>query len=222
MSDGEDDTAAAMAAAMGFSSFGAQQPNKRRKFNPSTDAYIDEDADHFITTTGSNMVPLGIRNKNTDEIDLDEDEDEGHTQPEPQHNTADGTDAHDYEPQYLDTSRPSAPVGVDAPAGLQDRIDAIVDSSEVAQAPPPPIYALPGGGRYEQYTLPAKPTHSNRGGPGTHQRNMNRTGDSETKWWKDYYDPSFIVNPWEQLEKDLGLEPRGAWVSWEAAKAAQA
>ncbi|KAI0455109.1 hypothetical protein F5B21DRAFT_214081 [Xylaria acuta] len=230
MDDGEDDAATAMAAAMGFSSFGAQKPNKRRKFNPSTDAFVarsppapgsasgphfHEHADNHITTTGSNMVPLGIRRKNVDEIDLEGDQDEGHLpgNQEPQHTTADdnnNNDDDDPEPQYLDTSRPSAPVVADPIDSLQSKIDAIVDSSADAPASPQPSSSVVGGGQ------------SSRGGRGGSQRNMSRGNRSGTKWWEGYYDPAFIVNPWDKLEKANGLEPRGAWVSWEEAKGVQA
>ncbi|KAI1740976.1 hypothetical protein F4680DRAFT_77092 [Xylaria scruposa] len=226
--DDSEDTAAAMAAAMGFSSFGAQKPNKRRKFNPSTDAFVAsmspsdptsdsgphfyEHADSHITTTGSNMVPLGIRKKNLDEIDLEDDEDEGRLPPgsrdsrEYQHNI---TDDDDPEPQYLDTSRPSAPIIADPVDRLQSTIDAIVGSSADACVPPQLSSSVVAGGQ------------PNRGSRGGTQRNMNRDNRSGVKWWEGYYDPAFIVNPWDKLEKANGLEPRGAWVSWEEAKGAQ-
>ncbi|RYC59288.1 hypothetical protein CHU98_g6916 [Xylaria longipes] len=230
MDDGEDDGAAAMAAAMGFSSFGAQKPNKRRKFNPSTDAFVapkspsapgsgsgphfHEYADNYITTTGSNMVPLGIRKKNVDEIDLEGTEYEGHLPPdsqEPRETTADDDngDEDDPEPQYLDSSRPSAPIVADPVDSLQSKIDAIVGGSADAGAFPQLSSSVADSGQ------------SSRGGRGGHQRNMNRDNRSGTKWWEGYYDPAFIVNPWDNIEKANGLEPRGAWVSWEEAKGAQ-
>ncbi|KLU91494.1 hypothetical protein MAPG_10012 [Magnaporthiopsis poae ATCC 64411] len=36
---------------------------------------------------------------------------------------------------------------------------------------------------------------------------------SSRQWWLDYYDPRFNENPWDQLEKSLGLEPRGSWLA---------
>ncbi|KAI1155283.1 hypothetical protein F4825DRAFT_447626 [Nemania diffusa] len=225
--DDVEDTAAAMAAAMGFSSFGAQKPNKRRKFNPSTDAFVDSIspeastlpfhgyADNHITTTGSNTIPLGRRRQaaNTDEIDLDDedDENEGHRSlggPPAQQITTE--DDEDPEPQYLDTSRPSAPIVADPADDLQSKIDAIVGSSADAHASPQGSSSVVDNG------------HSSRGGRGGRQHNMNRGGQSGTNWWEDYYDPAFIVNPWDNLEKANGLEPRGSWVSWEEAKAAKA
>ncbi|KAK5632561.1 hypothetical protein RRF57_008275 [Xylaria bambusicola] len=230
MSDAEEaDNATAMAAAMGFSSFGAQQPNKRRKFNPNTDAFVApglsaistaNSAFHFhrhneagghTTTTGSNTVPLGVRKKNVDEIDLDDDEvveQLPSTGQMTQSTTA--YDEEDPEPQYIDTSRPSAPVVFDSTGPLQSKIDAIVRSSkEIYTAPQLPSTVM-ASGRY-----------SNRADHGGHQRNMNREDQSGTKWWEDYYDPTFIMNPWDELEKVRGLEPRGTWISWKDAKTAQ-
>jgi hypothetical protein len=116
-SDEEDPEAQAMAAAMGFSSFGSHRPAaKKRKFNPSTDAYVV--GDEFASLdkggkkgqgSGGNTVPLGktrvfgsapsatnasagqksTSGGNQDEIDL-------------------GEDTEDYEdgPNYIDTSLP--------------------------------------------------------------------------------------------------------------------
>ncbi|KAI0116478.1 hypothetical protein GGR51DRAFT_319159 [Nemania sp. FL0031] len=231
--DDAEDTATAMAAAMGFSSFGAQKPNKRRKFNPSTDAFVAPISpsnsasisasalpfhrynDNYAATTGSNTVPLGNRRQNTnvDEIDLDDDDDnENGSQFSPkaqstQRITTDDDDE-DPEPQYLDTSRPSAPIVTDPADDVQSKIDAIVGSSAGPYTPAQPSSSVAGS------------EFSSRGGRGERQRNINRD-KSRTKWWDGYYDPAFIVNPWDNLEKAKGLEPRGAWVSWEEAKAVQ-
>ncbi|KAI1130779.1 hypothetical protein F5Y10DRAFT_108149 [Nemania abortiva] len=230
--DEAEDTAAAMAAAMGFASFGAQKPNKRRKFNPSTDAFVAPISpsastsastlpfhrynDDRATTTGSNTVPLGHRKQptNADEIDLDDDEDEI----EPQsvsdsqlaQRIAGDDDDGDPEPQYLDTSRPSAPVIADPADDLQSKIDAIVGSSGVWD----PVTST------QPSSSVAGSEYSSRGGRGGRQRHVNRDDRSGNKWWEGYYDPAFIVNPWDKLEKANGLEPRGTWVTWEEAKAA--
>ncbi|KAI0913616.1 hypothetical protein F4823DRAFT_20124 [Ustulina deusta] len=235
MGDVEDtDTATAMAAAMGFSSFGAQKPNKRRRFNPSTDAFVapnsssatpsastsistlpfhryNDDGHNYIATTGSNTIPLGVRKYNVDEIDLDGDEDAAHLPPGGQ--AAQPITAHDDEdpePQYLDTSRLSAPVAADAADALQSKIDAIVGgSADTYSSPQPPSSSVFSAG------------HSSRDSRGGRQHNMNRDNPSSTRWWEGYYDPAFIVNPWDELEKANGLEPRGTWVSWEEATATE-
>jgi len=224
--NGDDSAAAAMAATMGFSSLGTQKANKRRKFNP--------------TSTGSNMTPLGARNRNgnrnVDEIDLDMDDDheekeggmdgegEGHhstmpTRSQPaQHKAAD----EDFEPPYLDTSRPSAPLSElahpsAADDDLQSKINAIVsgsvDAADTNTNPQEPSSAL-------NSDLPVRDGH----GEERYHRNTNintkRDDRSNTKkWWEGYYDPSFITNPWEKLEQVNDIEPRGWWLSWEEAKA---
>ena len=171
MEDADAD-AAAMAEAMGFSSFGNQASNKRRKFNPSTDAFVasmspsdptSDSGPHFadshITTTGSNMVPLGIRKKNLNEIDLEDDEDEERLPPgsrDNQESRRDITDDDDPEPQYLDTSRPSAPIIADPVDRLQSTIDAIVGSSGDACVPPQLSSSVVAGGQ---------PNRGSHGGP---------------------------------------------------------
>ena len=71
--------AEAMAAAMGFSSFGAQKlPSKKRKYNPHADASTSADIHKPTSSTGANSAPLGTRPApptNTDEIQLDDDDD---------------------------------------------------------------------------------------------------------------------------------------------------
>ncbi|KAI4858910.1 hypothetical protein F4820DRAFT_462898 [Hypoxylon rubiginosum] len=214
MEDSEDDTASAMAAAMGFSSFGAQgNPNKRRKFNPHADAVVDDAAQE--TKTGSNATPLGVRapawraHHNKDEIDLDDDEEEGLDAPssegKPGHlkdGHGNGDDDDNSGPQYLDTSRPPT---VDTVADdIQSKIDDIIG------APPlqwPGIESLPS-------------FSTSRGGRGSRGQGQGQghSREPEGKWWEGYYDPSFNVNPWERLEQTKGLEPRGKWMSWEEAK----
>lgn len=108
-----------MAAAMGFSAFGAQGPSKKRKFNPKSDAFIEgqdlaavDKGGKSGQGSGGNQIPLGKARVigvpsnvpaeiagNDDEILLDE-EDEG-----PQY----AEEEEEEGPRYLDTSRP-APV----------------------------------------------------------------------------------------------------------------
>ncbi|CZR58122.1 uncharacterized protein PAC_08013 [Phialocephala subalpina] len=97
--DDLDDNASAMAAAMGFSSFGSHKPPaKKRKFNATTDAFVEGQELEKVdrggkkgTGSGGNTMPLGkIRQFGTekksalpneatnDEINLDdEDEEDG-------------------------------------------------------------------------------------------------------------------------------------------------
>ncbi|KAI1403308.1 hypothetical protein F4819DRAFT_230919 [Hypoxylon fuscum] len=226
MDDVEDSTAA-MAEAMGFSSFGAN-PSKRRKYNPHTDeAVVASSSTTTIplhhnnaqeTSSGANATPLGVRIQNEDEVDLDEDEDGASLSNKEGHGPA-GDDGNDAGPQYLDTSRPSTAAPTDSLEELQAKINAITgaSSAELLESSPntvmwPGIKASRG---------------NNRGGSGTQGRreaykpSWAQGGDSDRKWWIDYYDPSTNINPWERLEESHNLGSRGSWMSWEEAKEAK-
>lgn len=98
----EDEDTNAMAAFMGFSAFGSHKPpTKKRKFNPTTDAFVEgqelaklDRGGKKGAGSGGNMMPLGKarvfgeRRGNEDEIELDLDEQDN-----------DG-------PRYMDTSLP--------------------------------------------------------------------------------------------------------------------
>ncbi|KAI9648216.1 hypothetical protein NHQ30_002848 [Ciborinia camelliae] len=105
-----EDDSAAMAAMMGFSGFGNQNPlSKKRKFNAATDAFVEGAELEKIDRggkkghgSGGNQIPLGkmrtigvkaVETKNEEEIDLGDDED------------GDGA-GEDEGPRYLDTSAP--------------------------------------------------------------------------------------------------------------------
>ncbi|KAF8863978.1 hypothetical protein BDZ45DRAFT_669917 [Acephala macrosclerotiorum] len=95
--DALDDDASAMAAAMGFSSFGSHKPPaKKRKFNATTDAFVEGQGLEKIDRggnkgkgSGGNTMPLGrmrqfgagksapvMEAPNEDGIDLDNDDEE--------------------------------------------------------------------------------------------------------------------------------------------------
>ncbi|KAI0161375.1 hypothetical protein GGR57DRAFT_355436 [Xylariaceae sp. FL1272] len=199
-----DDTSDAMAAAMGFSSFGAQKSNKRRKFNPTADAVVATSATipFHPTTTGSNMTPLGHRPQNHDEVDLDENGEDG-TAPGVAHHPG---MSHDPEPQCLDTAPSSVP---DSANRLQPMIDTSLGSSMAPNLPrKPPPSLIPRG----------LLSHGDHRG---HHQERAQHRQQGGKWWEDYYDPAFIINPWEKLETSMGFEPLGQWVSWEEAKTAR-
>ncbi|KAI0025781.1 hypothetical protein F4780DRAFT_225204 [Xylariomycetidae sp. FL0641] len=214
--DDNDDATAAMAAAMGFSSFGAQNPNKRRKFNPSVDAVVASSSNPKPavgpTTSGSNATPLGVRVQNRDEIDLDDDDDDDNNgnsvamRPTAR-DAATSADDNDPGPQYLDTSRPSAPLVADVPDDVQSRIDSIVGESTVQ-----PVVA-------SSSTTGSANTTATTAGHERQRPHQSRRRDSGRIWWEDYHDPSSNVNPWERLEQSLGLKPQSRWMSWDEAKA---
>ncbi|KAI5458572.1 hypothetical protein BGZ63DRAFT_406971 [Mariannaea sp. PMI_226] len=75
---GLDDDQALMAQAMGFSSFGAQHPNKKRRYNPRADA-SGFSLPPKPSFTGANSTALGSKppaSSNLDEIALDMDDDD--------------------------------------------------------------------------------------------------------------------------------------------------
>lgn len=129
----EDEDANAMAAFMGFSAFGSHKPpTKKRKFNPTTDAFVEgqelaklDRGGKKGAGSGGNMIPLGKvrvlgeKKGNEDEIKLDLEQDED----------GDG-------PRYMDTSIPPP-----AEAGLRKENVGDVEEGE--------------GPRYMDTSLPA-------------------------------------------------------------------
>ncbi|KAH6656270.1 hypothetical protein BKA67DRAFT_654617 [Truncatella angustata] len=212
----EADSMEAMAAAMGFSSFGAQQPNaKRRKYNPHLEESASAALPHHGARAavdhgqGANAIPLGARqaaavapaaqkknSNNKDEISLDDDDED------------------DPEPQYIDTSRPATslePAAVlpppDADAGAQAHADAAAGGATTAGGGS-------RGGRYQH--------GYGRGGYRDQRQHVEWgvDGGDRKPWYEDYYDPSFNINPWEKLERERGLEPlSGDYLTWEESKA---
>ncbi|KAI1654236.1 hypothetical protein F4813DRAFT_217436 [Daldinia decipiens] len=208
-----EDTTAAMAQAMGFSSFGAQPNPKRRKFNPRADAVVASTSASIPlhiseAKSGSNAIPLGVRSKNKDEITLEDDKAASITDSRI-HSPLNDPGDDEPGPQYLDTSRPPD-IALVGPTG-----DAVSDTT---------IDATPG--EYPGHIVGAKPSAastsggftSRDSGRGGYQARQSQGHEPGKKWWDDYYDPSSNTNPWERLEhiKVLGL--RGSWMSWEAAK----
>ncbi|KAK6825333.1 hypothetical protein PG987_012827 [Apiospora arundinis] len=212
-----NEDAAAMAEAMGFSSFGGQNhPSKRRKYNARADAaFVVADGDestlalHYDAGSGSNNTPLGERRQpkkqktNTDEIDLDDNDNDGDQDAEGdgdgQNAAGDNVDAQAPAAQYLDPSQP-------IPDQVQSEIDAIVGDHGLPKKPVVSAVPAKRGG-------PAQSGSRHHGGGG-------RGGDRESgqPWWDDYYDPAFNTNPWEKVEKKLGMEPRGTWLSYDESK----
>lgn len=52
---------------------------------------------------------------------------------------------------------------------------------------------------------PAVPIPGSWGGGHTH-------GARSDRWYEGYYDVGSNENPWQRLEKDMGLHPRGKWM----------
>jgi hypothetical protein len=229
LSDGDSD-AADMAALMGFSSFGSQNPPaKKRKFNPSTDAFVSGEELEKIDRggkkgqgSGGNNVPLGkmrtigvkSERKNEEEIDLDDEDEE----------TAEGgaslreegkreEDEEEEGPNYIDTSAP-APLEAQTQnqqlnpehAEMQAKIDSILNSIPPAQNVIAEVTNL--------IPLPARPQfHGTHGMAGSSkQDHRGQKGQRNDRWYEGYYDPSFNENPWAKLENEMGLQTKGTWI----------
>ncbi|KAJ6784911.1 hypothetical protein PWT90_02384 [Aphanocladium album] len=185
--DADDDTAAAMAAAMGFSSFGAQNPSsKKRKYNHNNDAVvsIDNTQSHG---TGANSAPLAERRAppaNADEIALDDDDDDD-----------DEADDGAHDGGHASAANSSGNASADAGSGIPPGIGAGI--AGLPQRPAPPHGGFPG--------------HQQRRGGGPRHGSGGHHGINKL-WYEDYYDHFSNENPWAKLEKAAGLEPISTWV----------
>ncbi|KAK2591487.1 hypothetical protein QQS21_010833 [Conoideocrella luteorostrata] len=172
--DADGDDATAMAQAMGFSSFGTQDPpQKKRRYNAATDA-VTSTQQHLQernrqSATGSNSTPLGTLKQpaaNSDEIDLHDDDEDGNSGIAASHRPAEEV------PQAI-----TAP-----PVGL-------------------PARPAPGTGFVGSASKPSS--------QGRSEKNPRRHNEL---WYQGYYDSTSNENPWERLEKAMGLESKGVWV----------
>lgn len=188
----------AMAAMMGFTSFGAQdRPQKKRRYNPHADAAVHTAAKVHqgrgkAQTTGSNSTPLGARAAptagNADEIDLEGDEEDG-------------------QDDILGGS-----ARLERPAAIAEEGDL-------------PAQSTPGTDTPHSHGLPQRPAQSAadqaRGPPSSrdqpHRRDQHPSagGGSGAPWYEGYYDTLSNRNPWDKLEKAMGLSAKGTWISHE-------
>ncbi|KAG8162688.1 hypothetical protein KVR01_007166 [Diaporthe batatas] len=184
----DDPDAAAMAAAMGFTGFGMQRgaANKKRKQHD------------LPSQTGANNAPLGKRRLPM-------------SLPKPVVSGDDGG-SNNNNPEEIDLAddededgEGGADVGTTTAAALATVDDATPSTS--------------GPGQQQHHSLPPRPQHHQdhhhhrAPGPGA------RGGGPAQKapWWEGAWDPRLIArmveNPWDRLEKQRGLEARGAWPS---------
>ncbi|OAA63084.1 hypothetical protein ISF_04960 [Cordyceps fumosorosea ARSEF 2679] len=170
-----------MAATMGFSSFGAQDPpSRKRKYNPNNDAVISI-GDGQLHGTGANTAPVGERRAppptNADEIDLDVED--GNDDAKNHGETTPATESATLPVDANSKSSPSIGAGI---AGLPQR-------------PAPP----PGGFAGHQHQRGGAPRQA-----GGHR-------DRNKLWYQDYYDHFSNENPWAKLEEAAGLSPISTW-----------
>ncbi|ROV96913.1 hypothetical protein VSDG_04156 [Cytospora chrysosperma] len=224
-----DADAAAMAEAMGFTGFGTTR-NKKRKFNPNADSSVAEEPS-VPSFTGANTAPLGQRRRpamnlpppasqgggsNADEIGLDEGSDEGSDDGDGGGGGVAivGTDDEETdfrtEPQSVGASRPPREGSPEGMAGVevQARINAIVagDANPAGTA---------AGHQEPRYQQPQGARGPRRHGPGANTNAAHAAKAAGLPWWEGAWDPKLIdrmiENPWDRLERQAGLRPRGTW-----------
>ncbi len=185
-SDPDAANAAAMAAAMGFSGFGAQsRPSKKRRFNPRADA---------ATTSTSAAVPVppelaAVKGSPPAQrlLPLLQQRDPGIA------NASEGT------------GEEEEGGGGGGDSGGRTHLQAQPDGSvaEHRGSEPRVVAAAPGAGR-GSISSRGPPFHGSDGGGGSGHRN--------TEWYIGYYDRSSNENPWAELEAKMGLKPVGSWL----------
>lgn len=153
----------------------------------------------------------------TDEIDLD-DRDPADSLERDVPAGDDHVGGEDLGSQYMDTSRPSRGYLPEELAEIeaQDKIDAIlVGGIPGLPARPPAVASSEGIGGYGHHHG-QRNDQQGRGNDRRHPQGKRRhpTGDDDSgaPWWEGYYDPKVNQNPWEALEKKMGLQPRGTWL----------
>ncbi|KAI1454118.1 hypothetical protein F4805DRAFT_461050 [Annulohypoxylon moriforme] len=228
--DDSEDTAAAMAEAMGFSSFGSQNANKRRKFNPNADeAFVASTSTSTIplhqgggvreAKSGSNATPLGVRTQNKDEIDLEDDDDEPEVLHNEVHHSLSNSNDGNLGPQYMDTSRPPTAITTEPTDDIQSKIDSITGIPSNQWGAQSSASNIDGGASYRGgYGRGGHQPNRGRGRGKGRGRGGGQGHESGKNWWEGYYDPTTNTNPWGSLEKTNGLEPLGSWMSWEEAR----
>ncbi|KAK4140788.1 uncharacterized protein C8A04DRAFT_39612 [Dichotomopilus funicola] len=192
--DVEVDEEAAMAATMGFTSFGgarptdddteANRPPKKRRFNHGLDEavvahsggenYSGSVADNEAFATSANAVITGPRSQS----------------------------------QSQSQNRPLSPSSHSLPPnphGLPSRPPPVV-SAAAAQIHQQPPFHHHGGQAHHNQPHNSLPTggHNSR----------SHGGQQNPLWYINYYDHSSNRNPWEELEQLRGLAPVGSWIAF--------
>ena len=102
---------------------------------------------------------------------------------------------------------------------LEDGDDPDDDDGGVPTAPGPSRSALSAVSlKLSTQDLPQRSAPAPGTGPAGSQNAASHNGQDTAArqhhcWWQGYYDTLSNRNPWEKLEKSLGLQPRGIWLS---------
>ncbi|KAG5975206.1 hypothetical protein E4U55_007789 [Claviceps digitariae] len=182
-----DADAAAMAQAMGFSSFGTQdqdRPLKKRRYNPAADSISSAQTASPPQATGSNTTPLAAPSA---KASTNADEIDLHDE--------DDLEDHNHGATPLQASQVSMPA---LPAGLPAR--------------PAPGTGFVGNVSSHPNSHAYTHAHAHAHASPFRPRNPAQRSRNEF-WYTDYYDRTWNENPWERLEKAMGLDTTGEWVS---------
>ena len=242
--DSEDEENA-MARFLGFSSFGAQGPSKKRKFNSKTDAFVAGDELMSLDKggktgqgSGGNIVPLGKSRLagqqptglalNSEEIEIEDGSEDGVSSIHVQEYTG-SVDQEDEvtEPAYIDTSRP--PLLEDSGAlEAQAKIDAILAiSAQPPSATSSSTFVLPERASegilvHHLPVLQGLPSSASlpfvplASSSQETAKVMRERRQHNDLWYIGYYDPSFNENPWAALENENNLNHCGTWIERKA------
>lgn len=192
---------AAIAAAMGFSSFGnphyidreeAAPPFKKRRFNPgeAAGAQAAEEKQGPATDQGAQAGGLEEGRGRISYADSDDDDDDGGAKLE-------GTAA--------------SKLGGNQQQQRQQQQGWQPQHHQQQWQPYP--YQQQGRERHHPQQYGQQPWQQQQHGQGyQQQRPQHQRGQHNPNWYIDYYDPSSNANPWERLEKRKGLEPVGSWL----------
>ncbi|KAH8760403.1 hypothetical protein F5883DRAFT_140097 [Diaporthe sp. PMI_573] len=191
----DDPDSAAMAEAMGFTGFGMQRSNKKRKLTTPP------------SQTGANNAPLGKRRP----LNL--------PQPVLSEAGGDGDDGgeEDGNPEEIDLDGDDGEGDADA-AGIQVNggegdadvvneraVGALTVSDDAPATTGPPQHHHP---------LPPRPQQQNHHHDAS-RRPGGRQGQGQVPWWEGEWDPRLVArmieNPWDRLEKQRGLGALGTW-----------
>jgi hypothetical protein len=207
---GAEETMDDVAAAMGFSAFG-RQPHKKRKYNGQTDGTISVSQSQAVINpnstslpSGSNAILINPSRSLTGRMLLASNE----------VNPVDGVGLCDAGPQYVDDTPPDSPrphesgekeaiststVMVESrnrkEEGKPDVDVGLLVRGAVALPPKPPE-------SFQQSPRPGRGGGIGRGGGGV----GGTEGRRNELWYVDYWDPSFVENPWKELEGRMGLK----------------
>lgn len=99
----------------------------------------------------------------------------------------------------------------DHASGTKANDDEINLDDEADEEPPTPA---PSQQQPLPHGLPQRPAFaSSQGNSGAHDTMPHHGSRNEQRaWYKDYYDPRFNQNPWDKLERNLGLQAQGTWL----------